>query len=62
MNRRSSTSSARQDDGYVGRWWSLIIGLVIGITLVAVAGLLAACAPADATSTAYIGAASAYGA
>jgi hypothetical protein len=48
--------SMDRDDGCVRNWSSLATGLVIGIALVALVGLLAACATVDATSTQYIGA------
>jgi hypothetical protein len=56
LNSPSTRDTAPRDDGYERRWSSLITGLVIGITLVALVGFLAACATVDATSTAYIGA------
>jgi hypothetical protein len=43
-------------DDYVRRGSSLFSGVVIGVVVVACAGLLAACATVDATSTQYVGA------
>jgi hypothetical protein len=43
-------------DGYERQWSSLITGLVIGITLVAIVGFLAACATVDSTAMPYVGA------
>lgn len=55
MNSQSITLSMRHDDEYVRRWSPLIVSLLF-IALLAVVGLLAACATVDAMSTPYIGA------
>ena len=57
MNAHSRMAPMRNDDDrYVRRWSSLIAGIIIGIALVAMVGLLAACATVDGSSMPYVGA------